>query len=183
MVSKKLPSLGPRGDLLFPILTLLGSRTREYLPSSHFQIRSVMALTVPQLLDRLRFICEANSLGLNEATPSNWWFWADRELVLETKLQRSKMIKKAICRVRTSRSVGSDTSRANLPETDLIHAGVDGFDSPTGQTVSIVFDFRSDHSAALRVEFLSPFRCTGHFRVVLGEGLDGSEHRVLCRVR
>ena len=67
--------------------TLLGSFMMRYLPSSSLVSRSIITRRIPHALSMFKFICWANSAGLNCWMPRMVWLRESFGLLRDTKLQ------------------------------------------------------------------------------------------------
>lgn len=74
------------GTLYSLRICLFGSLTRTYLPSGCDMHISTMVRTIPQPLERERFICAAKSRGFQPMTPRITWRSLDLGLARETNL-------------------------------------------------------------------------------------------------
>lgn len=77
----------PAGTSYRRRMDLLGSLTRTNLPSSRLRHISAMVRTIPQPLDRDRFIWLAKSRGFQPMTPRMTCLSLERGLTRETKLR------------------------------------------------------------------------------------------------
>ncbi|KAJ0164231.1 hypothetical protein CTA2_1486 [Colletotrichum tanaceti] len=132
-------------------MDLLGSLTRMYLPScSRLRHMSAMVRTIPQPLERDRFIWLAKSRGFQPTTPRMTCLSLDLGLARDTNLENT------LARRNPKTSKAQAKGRGGVPKLHDVGAGEDALHRPPGELARVVLHLGCNDGTALTDELRPP---------------------------